>query len=263
MKGYLFITDLDGTLLNSKQEISMVNKNAIKEFQENGGLFTIATGRMEKAVETFVKELNINIPMILYNGAKVVCPLSGETLMEKHLDTPIEVIQKVNELAKNEVGVLFYQDKEVFTTTKNKYIYEYEEKEKVTVEINEDVFLKPITKVLLIGECEKLKSLETTIHNWNVPVDLIYSEATYLEILPLGSSKGEAVRFLKKHLNHSTMYTICIGDNLNDLSMLHEADRGIAVENAHPELKEIADHVTVHHEQHSLANVLMRLGKGT
>ncbi|MDT8858939.1 HAD family hydrolase [Alkalihalobacillus sp. MEB130] len=261
MKGYLFITDLDGTLLNSKQEISLENKKAIQEFQENGGLFTIATGRMEKAVETFVKELNIDIPMILYNGAKVVCPLSGETLMEKHLDVPSEVMQNVNELAKDEVGMLFYQDKKVYTTTKNQYIYEYEAKEKVTVEINEDVFEKPITKVLLIGECERLRSVETTIEEWNVPVDLIYSEATYLEILPKGSSKGEAVRFLKNHLNHSTIYTICIGDNLNDLSMIHEADRGIAVENAHPELKEKADHVTVHHEQHSLANVLMGLGK--
>lgn len=256
MQNYLFVTDLDGTLLNKNQNISSENKAAIKEFQTKGGLFTIATGRMEKAVEEFVKELHIDIPLILYNGAKVVCPLSGKILMEKYLDTPIEVLMQVNEFVNKGIGVLFYQDMEVYTIFKNKFILEYEEKEKVKVQIKNDVFLYPITKILLIGESDQLKDVEYIIKNKEVPVNLVYSEPTYLEILPVGTSKGEALRFLKHYLNKPSIYTICIGDNLNDLSMLSEADKGIAVENAHPNLKQLADEVTVNNENHSVATVL-------
>uniref|UniRef100_UPI001C556D97 HAD family hydrolase n=1 Tax=Klebsiella pneumoniae TaxID=573 RepID=UPI001C556D97 len=57
---FLLISDLDGTLINSKQEISKENLEAVKYFIENGGIFSVATGRTTQNIRLHIKELPIN-----------------------------------------------------------------------------------------------------------------------------------------------------------------------------------------------------------
>ena len=69
--GYIIVSDMDGTLLNSKGKLSDENINAIKYFVNNGGKFTLATGRMLPSVKRHVNKINVNLPVIIYNGVKV------------------------------------------------------------------------------------------------------------------------------------------------------------------------------------------------
>ena len=70
-EGYVIYSDLDGTLLNNKKEVSDENKKAINYFIENGGKFSIATGRAFEATEKYIEGVRIDIPAIVYNGGMI------------------------------------------------------------------------------------------------------------------------------------------------------------------------------------------------
>ena len=70
-EGCLLLSDMDGTILNDNKEISEENKRAIEYFIENGGKFSLATGRSKRSMEYYVKEIPINAPVVVYNGSGV------------------------------------------------------------------------------------------------------------------------------------------------------------------------------------------------
>ena len=70
-EGKLILTDLDGTYLFDDHHISAENRAAVRYFMDNGGLFTVATGRSKAGMEHFFPELEINAPAILYNGSVI------------------------------------------------------------------------------------------------------------------------------------------------------------------------------------------------
>ncbi|UCZ52816.1 HAD family hydrolase [Bacillus shivajii] len=259
MNNKLIITDLDGTLLDPNQKISPENKKAIERFKGDGGLFTFATGRMEHAVKDFVEQLNVDIPLILYNGAKIYCPISNKILYEREYDLNMSFWEKLIELSDDQVSLLFYQNGGIYTHEKNAVTEAYEKKDSVHVKVRDDVYNEPVTKILIIAEGKKLEQYEKFVQGSPFDFTLVYSESNYLEILPKGVSKGEAVKELKKILNRPSIEAICIGDNLNDYTMVKTADKGIAVGNAHPELKDVASEITVHHEEHAIAKVISDL----
>ena len=69
--GYLLVSDMDGTLLNSNGRLSKENIAAIEYFVDNGGKFTLATGRMLPSVKRHIEKIKVNLPVIMYNGTKV------------------------------------------------------------------------------------------------------------------------------------------------------------------------------------------------
>ena len=70
-EGILLVSDIDATLFNSEHHISEENAQAIEYFKSEGGLFSVASGRMRDAVGNYLNELKINAPTILHNGAKI------------------------------------------------------------------------------------------------------------------------------------------------------------------------------------------------
>src|SRR5690606_8748518 len=81
----LLVTDVDGTLLDRRHQLPEVNVAAIRDLKARGGRFTLATGRIELAVRHFVGALGLDMPMILYNGARIVDPKTGQCLWQTHL----------------------------------------------------------------------------------------------------------------------------------------------------------------------------------
>ncbi|TBL75640.1 Cof-type HAD-IIB family hydrolase [Paenibacillus thalictri] len=254
----LIISDLDGTLLNKSHQISPENEDAIRRFTDMGGLFTLATGRIEQSVEPFVRQLGIDLPLILYNGAKIVHPASGKVLFEKYVHIPRKLWDDMLALVSDNIALLFYKDGKVFTTRRCEILERHERKDGVNcILIDKDEVPSEVTKILLIGSPPSLlKAYEELLVKHALPCETVYSESNYLEILPEGVSKGTTLEELTRMLQRETLYTIAVGDNLNDLTMIQSADRGYAVENAHPQLKEAADAITVHHEDHAIASII-------
>ena len=112
--GYLLVSDMDGTLLNSKGKLSEENKRAIEYFVDNGGQFTLATGRMLPSVKRHIHKLKVTLPVIMYNGTKIYDFSNDEVIYEKFLEEErkeiIEVVAKIN----SNVGIEIYSDEVVY-----------------------------------------------------------------------------------------------------------------------------------------------------
>lgn len=260
MKNILLITDLDGTLLNQTHQISPENEKAIKRFKEMGGLFTLATGRMEDAVEPFVQKLGVDVPVILYNGAKIVDPVTKKILYEKKLTIPLTLWSRFMEslTASDDLALLVYRNGQVYAPVRNAVLEKHEHKDGVVcLPFTDDILAEPVTKVMIISSSiEKANELEQAVTDSGLPCEMVYSESNYLEILPEHTTKGTALVELLRILQIDHPYTIAVGDNLNDLAMIRQADLGYAVANAHPQLAAAADAVTVHHERHAIAAII-------
>lgn len=255
----LLVSDLDGTLLNSSQNISLENKEAIARFQAEGGKFTIATGRMKEAALPYAKELNVNIPIILYNGAVVYDHINNKNIYFKTLNNPRELLSIIHPLIKtNNLGLMMYDESNVYALNRNNIVENYEEKEKIKCNnFSHDVFKNSILKFLFISnDITLLESIKKKIQLSNYPCELIYSETNYLEVIPADTSKGIALSNLIINKGWESMSKICVGDNYNDLSLLIAADYAFYVENAVEEIKRKEFKTCNHHEQHAIKDII-------
>lgn len=112
-------------------------------------------------------------------------------------------------------------------------------------------------KILFCGKPEVLKSMEREIQNFELgqSIHWVFSSAIYLEFLPAGVNKGSMLTELRKLMGNG--YRIyAVGDYNNDMEMLKAADVGIAVENALPNLKNIADVITVSNNESAIAAII-------
>jgi Cof subfamily protein (haloacid dehalogenase superfamily) len=265
MKYKLIVSDLDGTLLDSRGKISQRTKELIKEFTEKGGIFTFATGRMEDSVTKYLDYLDISNTVIIYNGAKVVDIKKDVVLFEELLEYDLaKTALKI--AAEYEWDVLLYLDKKIYVNKITDIIEEYMLKDGVFCEAvgRLDEFLKcEPTKILIIGNPNCFTSyIEKLQKKINASLNYVFSEHNYLEILPEDASKGNALKRLAESESISIEQTIAIGDNLNDLSMIKAAGLGVAVENAQEEVKKCADYITKGNDDEGVAEVIYKVING-
>ncbi|MEK4303048.1 Cof-type HAD-IIB family hydrolase [Oceanobacillus sp. FSL K6-0251] len=259
MKNHLLISDLDGTLLDGKQKISMENKTSIKQFIKNGGLFTIATGRIEESVYPYMQELGIALPVILYNGAVIYDYQKKQRIFEQKITQFTPLFDQLQTFSEDySIGINYYQNKRAYTLDYNELVKENEIKDKVKVkEIDADFDTSYVTKVLVISnDSANLKKCEQLVQSSDVSCDMVYSDKIYLEILPKDASKGNAVKELLKYIERTDLHTTCVGDHENDLTMLQTADTAYVVENAIDLLKQQNFRETVHHEHHAIQSII-------
>jgi len=265
MKDKLIVTDLDGTLLNATHEVSDFNYYWIKKFQENNGLFTFATGRMNESVMQFITLLHIDFPVITYNGAQIYCPRENKVIYNKRLTTSEEFIDFMQESMSFAEIAVFYNE-QVFTMNKGRLVQEMEQKERIqTQPITIKQIPKEVTKIIFMSnDTSKLTIIEQGVSKQFSNSEFIYSEPNYLEILPKETSKGNALKEIKRRYPLQDLYTVSFGNNLNDISLLDEADIGIAVKNSNPELFNIADHVSNYTNNESIVgNYILELFQAT
>lgn len=262
--GMLLVCDMDGTLLNSMSQVSDENKAAAERFVRGGGLFTIATGRIEKTVERFSQILPINAPAILYNGAAVHDLKSRKTLWQNFLGKEVKGVVKA--LAENypELGIEIFHGGDVYQLHGNEETEKHKIKEGFTAhEVPlEEVPDAPWFKVLLAWEPEKLKEVELFLKEKTEEFQLVYSEPEFLEIMHMNASKGRALERLARMLGILPYNIVAVGNNLNDSEMLKIAGIGVAVDNAHEDLKKIARVCGCHHNEHIVSWVVQMLEKG-
>ena len=251
----LFITDLDGTLLNSQAELSDYTVNTINSLIEKGMYFTYATARTEYSAGSITERLNINVPCIVNNGAEIYDRLSGKYVRKS--DIPIESAAKIIEaFAENDVGMFMFKFRgekfgTCYTEKLNEYMRDYVETRSKTAQplwkcadfhSENDGSVVYLTST---GDYEKLLPIER-IAAAVKGLDHVFYEDTYtgkhyLEIFSENASKANGLKFLREEYGFDKI--VAFGDNLNDLSMFKAADVKIAVGNAKDELKKAADFV--------------------
>lgn len=259
----MIISDLDGTLFNSDEvgyEVSQKLIERIDDFKKSGKIFTIATGRPQETCLKVVEKLRIEVPYIVYNGAKIVDKSGNEIYSEGFfLKIWLPFLQKLQKIG---ASIVFYHGGQVLCLKYTEEISIYEKKEITKCSVADETLLFSdivINKILIIGNVKKYilcwQELDLSIKN---EFKYVVSEDNYFEIVKSNVSKGSALKQLKAYLDINHDEVVGIGNHMNDKELIEEAFVGVAVANAVEALKNVADFVTAGKYEEGVIEVIER-----
>ena len=238
--GYLICTDLDGTFTDNKSQLIETNLAAADYFMENGGLFTISTGRAAHYLDaTYLGRLKINTYLICLNGTMIFDTKANEVIYERHFDK--EIFRDMENYTGELSEMIFYHTKEA-TYTHFPDIPKNEQLHKIVISSRTPEDSRQLRAVL----SEKYGEVCSFMNSWSMG----------LEILPKGAGKGDCVRRLRDILGDRVKTVIAVGVYENDITMIKEADIGYAVGNAIGIVKTAAHRETVSNEDAAIAKII-------
>lgn len=260
------VLDLDGTLTNSEKKISKKTKSAIMNVQDMGIRVILASGRSDYGMKHIAKELELakyNSYMISFNGARIRDLHNDKLLYEQNIDPKLypEIFKLWKEY---NVNILTY-NKEInkMYTADAKDIYAI-----IDAQINNYIPLVelkdfarevdfPVAKFLFMQDPIKLEWVEKDMQRrMSDRLDIYRSESCFLEVMPKGVNKGNALKTLAEITDLDPEEMIACGDSFNDMSMIEFAGLGVAMEEAVDELKKSADHVTGSNDDDGIVDVI-------
>lgn len=264
----LYVTDLDGTLLNTKDRVDEESIQIINSLVEQGMLFTYATARSLVSASVVTKGLSTKIPVIAYNGAFIMEPETGKILSSNFFQRDeMEFVKKV--LTLYEIYPLVYSFLDgvervrwlvgVESDGMNRYFsLRQNDKRFLPAHTLEELYMGDTFYFTCIGEEEKLKPAfdeikQVSAYRCTLQQEL-YRPEYWFEVMPKEASKANAIQKLKKLWNCD--YVVSFGDAINDLPMFEISNECYAVENAVPQLKERATGVIGSNEENSVARWL-------
>ncbi|QCJ44947.1 HAD family phosphatase [Bacillus sp. S3] len=280
----MIASDMDGTLLNSVQQISEENKAAILKAQAQGVEFVVATGRSYQEATYVLGEAGLKCPIICVNGAEVRSK-EGEILSA----TPISK-QLAREVAATlrDLDVYFevYTDQGARTVDANKAVNVLvdivmsanpeADRDEITyvagarlrdglVEVIDDYEILfadehiQLYKMLVFSfDAEKLAAANTALAAFE-DLAVAASGDENLEITHKQAQKGIALEYLAEASGIDISETMAIGDNFNDVSMFERAGRAIAMGNASFEIKALCDDITDTNNEHGVAKAILEV----
>lgn len=244
------VTDIDDTLLNSKEQLTEKTIETIQKCIENGVKVILASGRPDFGMYQFVEKLKLDSYdnyLLSYNGAKLTNLSTGEVVYDKMLDVDRLKFLVDKSIEKN-CNILTYQENKVYTNKANPYAEWEANALKTSLVIVEDLksrIIEKAPKVIMLEEPEKaLKIKEELSKEIGDTYEVAMSKPFFIEVNDKGISKGKALEVLCEKLNITKDEMLAIGDGLNDLSMIEFAGIGVAMGNANDKLKEKADYIT-------------------
>ena len=264
--GILICTDLDGTLLSSDREISAENLSAIKYFKSEGGFFTFVTGRPSYHAEALYSMILPNAPVGCFNGGGIYDFTKGSYLYLNELPKSVLELIAYVEQELPHVGILIATPERICGIRSNAVSDEIFGRAKNPIWLSDyQSFDQPIAKIVFCEDdmeimAELIERLQA--HPMSDQFDFIRSEEFLYEILPKNANKGVVLSKLCEILKLDSAKTVAVGDYNNDVAMIREAALGIAVSNAVPEAKAVANVVTVSNEEHAIARIIADLESG-
>lgn len=275
MERVLYVTDLDGTLLNRQDCISPFSSQVINELVGKGMLFTYATARSLVSASKVTEGLSTVIPVIAYNGAFIIQPSTGEILSgESFTDGERSRVRDV--LDRQKISPLVYsfldgvEKVSWIPQHENNGIRRYLSKRPGdrrfrAVSSKEQLYQGEIFYYTCIGEKDELQPVYDLFSNDShyrcTLQQELYRPEYWCEIMPARASKATAILKLKEMWNCTRV--ISFGDAVNDLPMFEISDECYAVENAADELKAAATGIIGSNEEDGVAKWLLRhVGSG-
>jgi Cof subfamily protein (haloacid dehalogenase superfamily) len=245
----LLALDLDGTVMGHDLVIAPAVREAVAEAQAAGVHVTIATGRMFFAALPYAQQLGITTPIICYQGGMVRDPQSREIL--HHILMPGDAAAEAySALAAADVFAIAYIDERLYIAERRRELETYlayhpEGVEVVVVpELAQLLPEMPPTKILFMAEPPVVeRELARMAALAGERLSAVRSHALFGELTAPGISKGAALAMLAGDLGVPQAETVAIGDQENDLPMIEWAGFGVAMGNAIPAVKALAQAV--------------------
>lgn len=274
MKIKVIVLDIDGTLVNSKKQITDKTKASLLDAQNKGIKLILASGRPTTGMMHLAHELDMHKHhglLISFNGSQVVDCESHKILFNQTM--PIEDTQKLLEhLKKFDVIPMVIKDDYIYVTdvyncfislkdNPNFNIVQYESRDggfKLCETDDLATFTDfPQNKILVAGNPEYLienhKAMREPFVN---TLNSMFTSSMYYEYTALGIDKAKALDFVLNPLGITREEVISFGDGLNDIPIIRYAGLGVAMGNAVSGLKDIANEITLSNDEDGIAYTL-------
>jgi len=291
----LIALDIDGTLLNSKGQITLKTKSTIKKYQEQGVRFTLASGRSAFMLQSILRELEIMTPIICNNGCVIQNPISGEVLYEKFLcENIIKMLIrrfKYEEIESylypmTDKGILVSKDTKLYHVFKDyeakgkpkdvkKYVidtYRHEHEaliimlnmiEDLNIEYVNDLEEVDLSRIIHISLhfIEKQKEIVRAILQETLggQAAFVTTASDNFDIFSINHNKGVGLKNLCKALSLNSKEVGAVGNEFNDLEMLEYAGVGVAMGNASEFIKNKANMVVRTNDEEGVSEAIEKL----
>ena len=254
----LLAIDLDGTLLTPQHKVSPYTLDVLKRAVADGMRLVIATGRVPFSFHRVIKDLPLNAPQITSNGATVI-DMSTNTLVHQQLVPPHYILPVVEYARSLDLQFCYYTNEYLYAEQalydrQNWYLSGIPIRR---VENIEDVYPQPCIKIGAFGDASTLRAKRRDLEShFAGQLYVTQTAEQWLEFLHPEVSKANALRTITQMLDIRPEEVIAFGDNHNDIEMLRFAGLGIAMGNAHQEVKAAADYVTLRNVDDGVAAAL-------
>ncbi|MCX4908007.1 HAD family hydrolase [Streptomyces sp. NBC_00878] len=258
----LIATDLDGTLLRGDDTLSDRSRAALAMAVARGARHLVVTGRPAPRVRPLLDELGSQGLAVCGQGAQLYDAGAHRMVWSVTLD---------RELAETALGKIEAEVGDVYaavdqdgvdglTLIEPGYEMPHPTLPAVRVLRRDDLWTEPISKVLLRHPLLSDDALASAARGAVGSLATVtMSGPGTVELQPCGVTKATGLALAAEHLGLTPAVTIAFGDMPNDIPMFDWAAHGVAMANAHPELKAVADEVTLSNEEDGIAVVLERL----
>ncbi|MCM1070359.1 MAG: HAD family hydrolase [[Clostridium] fimetarium] len=266
----LYVSDLDGTLLDNASRVSPETAAMLNEAIAGGALFTVATARTPATVQNLLREVKMNLPAIVMTGA-AQWDLAAQrfrsvtTIPEADADRIAEAFESGSlrpftycvsgdsflnvyhskVMSRREAS--FYEERRHLTLKRFHLGQTPARRDKVAL------FFATGPEKLVEETCARLREVTDCAVSWYR--DVITPDTGLIDIYAPGVSKAHAVAELAKQTGATRI--VVFGDNLNDLPMMRTATMGVAVENALPEVRSEATVTIGSNAAHSVARFIL------
>lgn len=256
-EGMLILSDMDGTLLDDNKEISTKTVGAIKYFTENGGRFSLATGRSKSSMEYYVEHLPINAPVVVYNGAGVYDFEQDQFVFQKHMDAScVDFIEDMCGKFPFMAGEVYLDFSEFVVQPNEITDWHFKQIRLPMIEKKPRDIPLPWVKINFCIPEEHLQTVEDyakkTHPNWFYQ----RSGRRFLEAMSLGVDKGTGALAVCKAAGIDRKNLFTIGDHLNDIELIEAAGISFCPENAQEHIKNIADVIVSDNNHHAVASMI-------
>ncbi|HHZ05361.1 MAG TPA: HAD-IIB family hydrolase [Clostridiales bacterium] len=267
----LYVTDLDGTLLDKACRVPPEGLKIINELIQEGMCFTYATARSLSSAAIVTKGLNLNCPVIVYNGAFILNSTTNEILhREVYTQKDIRYIEKL--IKKYNLNPLVYSfvngEERVTWVTGNEhrglmyYINSRQDDKRLhPITSDERLFDGDVFYVTIIEDELSLQPFYNEIQKYNgfktILQQELYREEYWCEVMSARATKAQAINVLKAILSCDRV--VCFGDAVNDIPMFKISDECYAVAHSVPQLKAMATQVIDSNEKNGVAKKLLQL----
>lgn len=256
--------DMDGTLLGRDHQLTNRTVQAVKKISLAGISVLLATGRMMSAIRHHLEILGTPGIVVSHNGALVKDAHTQQVY--HHQIVPKKIVSRVLDLIEQTKVVTHLNcNDDIYLKESNQLSEQYAQD--LGISLTYTASLQDLsayaTSILLMGDKAVLQKVLSTLHYElpgefdHVMIPELSKEGVWqLQLLAPNTSKGKGVLQVAKHLGVFPEEIISFGDSYNDMYMIQASGIGIAMGNAVPELKEIADFVTLPHSEDGVAQTL-------
>ncbi len=249
----LIVSDIDGTLVNSENELSPQLKQVVKKLQDNNIYFSLASQRVHSSIYPIATELDIKVPFISLNGS-LIQDSEGKIVLNKSVIDKKYVVKALKLAERYYVKIALCHNDEIVYTEDNSVIKDFMSRLGTTYTLikSYDKYLDDVLEIIMSGNDKKIMK---HIHGKMVPPFGFFLRVKYnrsqsfkgvynVDVIRKGINKRTGLNILAKYLKLKKDEVMVFGDWYNDRDLFQFGGTNIALKNAVDELKDLADYVT-------------------